>query len=100
MRGELHCVGSEHICDGKADCLADEVIHMSDEHGCREYLFQLATVKSDSHRMRLNAYACVCVEKRIRMRKTTQRCEFLSVNGVERRALCQNTHAYAENACA
>ncbi|XP_043206436.1 G-protein coupled receptor GRL101-like [Amphibalanus amphitrite] len=34
--GELHCVGSEYICDGSVDCPADQRTHMSDEQGCRE----------------------------------------------------------------
>ena len=48
-RGELSCVGSEFICDGKVDCLTDKVIHMSDEHGCREYTFRHGIWSGGSH---------------------------------------------------
>ena len=48
--------------------------------------------------MRFYAYACVCVEKRIRMRKITQWCAIFGVKGFNRKVLRKNTRAYAENA--
>ena len=54
--------------------------------------------KLDSHWMRLDAYACVCVKKRIHMRKTTQWCAMLGVKGSRCEALRKKTHVYAEYA--
>ena len=44
------------------------------------------------------AYACVCVEKRTRMRKIMQWCAIFGVKGFNRKVLCKNTRVYAENA--